>query len=141
MIRGSCLCGNVRYEIRGTLGRVVHCHCSQCRKAHGAAFGTYADVERASFAFVSGEDDVASYASSPGARRTFCKHCGATLQFMRESKPERLSLAIGTLDDDPGVRALYHIFTASKAPWFEVTDGLPQHAERSVPQPPAAPKS
>lgn len=130
MIRGSCLCGSVRYEIRGPLGPVTHCHCSQCRKIHGAAFGTYARVDRADFTLTSGESDIRSYPSSPGVLRTFCRQCGSTLQFLRESRPDSFSLAIGTLDDDPGVRPLHHIFVASKAPWFDITDGLPQFEER-----------
>lgn len=130
MIRGSCLCGSVRYEIRGSLGRVTHCHCSQCRKAHGAAFGTYARVDRADFTLVSGESDIESYRSSPDVLRTFCRRCGSTLQFIRESRPDSFSVAIGTLDEDPGVRPAVHIFVGSKAPWFEVTDGLPQYEER-----------
>lgn len=133
MFSGSCLCGSVRYEIRGHPGRITHCHCSQCRKAHGAAFGTYAEINWADFAVLSGEGDVASYASSPGVRRTFCKRCGSTLQFIRESRLRSFSLAIGTLDDDPGIRPSYHIFVASKAPWFELTDGLPRYDQRSAP--------
>jgi len=130
MIRGSCLCGGVRYEVRGFASAMTHCHCSRCRKAHGAAFGTYARVDRADFRFVSGADEVGSYRSSPDVLRTFCRRCGSTLQFVRESKPEGFWLAVGTLDDDPGIRPSHHIFVDSKAPWFEITDGLPQHAER-----------
>jgi hypothetical protein len=130
MIRGSCLCGSVRYEIRGPLGRITHCHCSQCRKAHGAAFGTYGTVNRGDFKFVCGEGDLAAYASSAGVLRTFCKRCGATLQFIRESRSHTFSLALGTLDDDPGVRPSHHIFVGSKAPWFELTDTLPRHDQR-----------
>ena len=129
MIRGSCLCGSVRYEIRGPLGRVSHCHCSMCRKAHGAAFGTYARVNRSDFAWLSGEGHIASYRSSPSVARTFCRACGSTLQFITEARPESFALALGTLDDDPGVRPAHHIFVASKAAWFEITDGLPEHAE------------
>jgi hypothetical protein len=128
MLRGSCLCGSVRYEIRGPVGRVSHCHCSMCRKAHGAAFATYGRVERSDFALVSGAEDIASYRSSPGVIRTFCKRCGSNLQFISDQRPSILSLALGTLDDDPNVQAALHIFVASKAPWFEITDQLPQHA-------------
>lgn len=129
MLRGSCLCGGVRYEVRGALGHVTHCHCSMCRKAHGAAFGTYARVNASDFVLLSGKDDIVSYRSSPDVSRTFCRHCGATLQFVRTSRPESFALALGTLDDDPGVRAAHHIFVASKAEWFEIADGLPQYAE------------
>ena len=117
MIRGSCLCGSVRYEVRGPLGPATHCHCAMCRKAHGAAFGTYARVQRSDFVLLSGADDIASYQSSPEVIRTFCRRCGSTLQFIRASRPDTFSLALGTLDDDPGVRPSIHIFIESKAPW------------------------
>ncbi len=131
MLRGSCLCGSVRYEISGALGPMTHCHCSQCRKAHGAAFGTYARITTSHFTFTAGTQAIASYRSSPDVRRTFCRNCGATLQFVRESRPDIFWLAIGTLDDDPAVPPGHHIFVNSKAPWFEITDDLPQHDERA----------
>jgi len=62
--------------------------------------------------------------------RTFCARCGSTLQWLRESKPDVVDVALGVLDDDPGVRPSHHIFVASKAPWHEITDNLPQHASR-----------
>jgi hypothetical protein len=129
-IRGSCLCGAVRFEIRGPLGAMSHCHCAMCRKAHGAAFGTYSTVKRSDFALLSGADSIASYRSSPTVTRTFCRTCGSTLQWITDDRPDALDIAIGTLDDDPGIHPGLHIFTASKAPWFEIADGLPQHAER-----------
>ncbi|MCZ7563311.1 MAG: GFA family protein [Burkholderiales bacterium] len=128
MIRGSCLCGSVRYEVRGRLGRISHCHCSMCRKAHGAAFGTYASVRREDFVWLSGADAVVAYRSSPAVTRTFCGRCGATLQFIDDTHPDALDFTLGTLDEDPGARPALHIFVASKAPWFEITDALPQHA-------------
>src|SRR5262249_17421703 len=130
MMYGGCLCGSVRYQIRGPLSRLTPCPCSMCRRAHGAAFGSYARVNWTDFSLLSGEDDVASFQSSPGVQRTFCRRCGSTLQFVRESRPQTFSLAVGTLDSDPGIRPSVHIFVGSKAPWFEITDGLPQHEER-----------
>lgn len=130
MLRGSCLCGSVRYEIRGPVSRVTHCHCSMCRKAHGAAFATYGRVERSDFVLVSGVNAIASYQSSPGVIRTFCKQCGSTLQFISEKRPGTLSVALGTLDDDPKVETSLHIFVGSMAPWFHITDEMPQYPER-----------
>lgn len=129
MLRGSCLCGRIRYEIRGPLGRASHCHCSMCRKAHGAAFGTYARVSRSEFAWLAGEAVVQAYRSSPKVSRTFCGTCGSTLQFIHDDRPETFALALGTLDDDPGIRPTHHIFVSGKAPWFEITDNLPQHEQ------------
>jgi len=130
MIRGSCLCGNVRYEVRAFAKPALNCHCSMCRKAHGAAFGTYARVETKDFTLLSGANDIASYASSLEVTRTFCRRCGSTLQFIHAKRPSSFALALGTLDDDPGIRPSRHIFVGSKAPWFEVGDQLPQHDAR-----------
>ena len=131
MVRGSCLCGSVRYEVHGKFPRIVHCHCRMCRKAHGAAFGSYGEIRAESFKLVSGEADIASYESSAGVRRTFCRTCGATLQFITAKRPGMVDLAVGTLDDDPGVKPALHIFVGSKAPWFDISDGLPQRSEAS----------
>ena len=129
MIRASCLCGDVRFEIRGELSGASHCHCSMCRKAHGAAFGTYAAAKAIDFRVVSGADRITRYRSSAGIVRTFCARCGSTLQWLRESRPEIVDVALGILDDDPGVRPGRHVFVANKPPWFEITDNLPQHPE------------
>ena len=130
MIRGSCLCGSVRYEVHGSLSHVIHCHCSMCRKAHGAAFATYGRVDSGDFVLTSGADDIASYRSSLEVTRTFCKRCGSTLQFISTMRAGSFWLALGTLDDDPGVQGAQHIFVSSKAPWFDIADDLLQHAAR-----------
>ena len=127
MIRGSCLCGEVRFEISGKVSGGSNCHCSMCRKAHGAAFGTYALVDAADFRIISGAERIARYASSPGVWRTFCSRCGSNLQWQIETKPNIVEIALGVLDGDPAVRPARHIFVGSKAPWHEITDGLPQH--------------
>ena len=101
-----------------------------CRKAHGAAFGSYGAVKADDFRVTSGAELITRYRSSPDVARTFCARCGSTLQFLRESKAEIVYVALGVLDDDLGVRPARHIFVGSKAPWFEITDALPQHAER-----------
>lgn len=126
MLRGSCLCRSVTYEIDAPLGEMGHCHCSMCRKAHGAAFGTYAMTPASAFRFTSGAELVASYRSSPEITRTFCARCGSTLQFVRSGR-DAFGLAVGTLDDDPGVRPTYQIWTGDKAPWWHLEDGLPSH--------------
>ena len=132
MVTGSCLCRAVRFEVRGAFGRASHCHCSMCRKAHGAAFGSYAAVRVENFRIVSGEELILRYKSSRGVERTFCSRCGSRLQFISEKQPGIVDIALGVLDDDPGIRVPHHIFVASKAPWFEITDGLPQFPESSA---------
>jgi hypothetical protein len=128
MVRGSCLCGGVRFEISGPLGRTTHCHCSMCRKAHGAAFASYARVRASDFRWTAGEVLVTGYRSSPHVVRTFCSRCGSNLQWLDDRTPDRRDTALGVLDDDPGVKPSLHIFAADKASWFEITDGLPQQA-------------
>src|SRR5580700_6806648 len=78
-LRGSCLCGEVRFEVDGPLMRSSHCHCRQCQKAHGAPFRTRARVAAADFRFLAGEELVSFYESTPGTHRGFCKVCGAPL--------------------------------------------------------------
>ncbi len=125
-LEGSCLCGGVRYVVDGPLGTVVHCHCSMCRKATGAAFRTRAAVPSASFCWSAGESLLARFESSPGEERTFCRVCGSTLVTLFRDRPEEIALALGTLDSDPGIRPSAHVFVGSKAPWYEIDDALPR---------------
>lgn len=122
-IVGGCLCGAIRYQIDGDLARAGSCHCSMCRKAHGAAFGTYAEVPEGGFRWTAGEDEVRTFESSPDGGRAFCPHCGSTLGAV--DKGELRWVTLGTVDGDPGVRPQAHIFVASKAPWDDINDDLP----------------
>lgn len=131
-VKGSCLCGGIRYEVNGTFGTVVNCHCSMCRKATGAAFRTRATVATASFRWLAGESLISKYESSPGETRTFCRVCGSTLPTFFRDHPDQIGLPLGTLDDDPGVRPVAHVFVGSKAAWFEITDALPQLSRHFV---------
>jgi hypothetical protein len=126
-INGSCLCGGVRYQITGPLTGVLNCHCSTCRKAHGAAFRSRASVRKDDFHWVAGEELIKFHASSPGNNRGFCRECGTPILSVLDDHPDHYGLALGPLDDDPGVKPTMNIFTASKAPWFDITDGLPQY--------------
>lgn len=124
-MRGSCLCGAVRYEITGSFLFLGHCHCSRCRKSHGAAFATWGILEPGQFRWVHGEEAVRRYESSPGRERCFCGTCGSPLASMHGGATGEV--VIGTLDDDPGARPREHIFVGSRAPWHEITDTLPRH--------------
>jgi hypothetical protein len=125
-VNGSCLCGGVRYEVDADgFGTVVNCHCSMCRKATGAAFRTRAAVRATAFRWLTGEDLVTRYESSPGETRTFCRTCGATLPTFFRDRASEIGLPLGTLDDDPGVKPSAHVHVASKAPWFDIPDELP----------------
>jgi len=129
MIRGSCLCGGIKYRITGRLFRALNCHCSMCRKAQGSAFRSRATVRAADLTLVQGEDLITFYESSPGTRRGFCRVCGSPILSKFEAYPDYYGLPLGALDDDPGVRPGLHVHVASKAPWFTITDDLPQLPE------------
>jgi hypothetical protein len=129
MVRGSCLCGGIRYEISGKLYDARNCHCSMCRKAQGAAFRSRATVRSADFHLLSGGDLLTFFQSSPGNHRGFCRVCGSPIVSKFDAHPSILGLPLGPLDDDPGVRPQMHVHVASKAPWFAITDDLPQFPE------------
>ena len=133
MIKGSCWCGGVRYEIEGKIGPALNCHCSMCRKVTGAAFRSRVAVPTKNFRWTSGEDLLTRYESSPGTKRTFCRACGSTLASFFDDHPKTLGLAMGTLDDDPGIRPAFHVYVGSKASWHEITDQLPQFVELPPP--------
>ena len=128
MIRGSCLCGQVRFELDGAPQFINHCHCSMCRKAHGAAFGSFLHADGNGFRWLVGELRVTNYPSSPGNVRGFCSVCGSNVPVL-EDEGRHVIIPAGVLDDDPIVRPVVHIHTASQAPWFAITDALPQFAE------------
>lgn len=126
-ISGSCLCGAVVYEITGSFKLIGHCHCSMCRKSHGAAFATWGIINPDQFMWTSGEEFVERYESSPGTQKCFCRKCGSPLVSMHSGAVGEV--VVGTLDTDPGTRPREHIFVGSKATWYEITDALPQSEE------------
>lgn len=127
MLKGSCLCGRVAYEISGPLTEALNCHCTMCRKAHGAAFRSRASVQSKDFTWTHGESDVTWYSSSPGNYRGFCEACGTPLLSRFDQDPDVYGLPLGALDGDPGIKPTAHVFVASKAPWYEIADDLPQY--------------
>ena len=124
MIRGSCLCGGVRFEAI-EVPVIVLCHCSMCRKANGAAFDAGAVVPSEKFKLASGADLVQTYQSSPRNHRAFCRVCGSRIPSQTPDGKFYFAPA-GLFDDDPGVKPALHMFVGSKAPWWDITDSLPQ---------------
>lgn len=129
MIRGHCACERVRFEVDGDLLDFGHCHCSICRRLHGAAYATFAGVERSRFRYLTGEGDVRIYASSPRNDRVFCAHCGSPIFVDPKTEPARLYLSMSAVEGDPPRPAGYHAWVSSKATWHEITDDLPQFRE------------
>lgn len=129
MHSGSCLCGGVRYVLRGELGPITLCHCRQCRKAQGGAFVAASPVKSAEFEIIAGAELLQAYESSPGKERVFCGRCGSPLYSRRPVEPEILRLRIGTLDTSVGTRPSAHIWVSDKADWDVICDDIPQFAE------------
>lgn len=121
MSQAQCLCGAVRWEFSAPLELMMHCHCSRCRKAHGSGFATYVAGPATGFRR-DGDDAVARFESAPGFFRCFCRHCGSVVP--GEPADGRVFAPAGNFLDDPGLRPMAHIFVGSKAPWFEIADGL-----------------
>lgn len=128
MITGKCLCEKIEYEISGGLGSIFNCHCSKCRRWHGAAFRTRASIDIKQFNLKSGKDLLSAYKSSNNVTKYFCKCCGSPLHSTYQDRPSVLGLPLGALE---GVSSPpeAHIFVESKASWFTISDSLPQYSE------------
>jgi hypothetical protein len=128
MVAGACLCGALQYEVEGPLQNLVHCHCSMCRKFHGAPFGTLVEAPAHHLRWLAGEASVVGHASSAQRTRCFCGTCGSVAP---AAVAGRLLVPAGNLQGDLEVAAGLHVFVGSKAPWHIIADALPQH--ESVP--------
>jgi len=136
MIRGSCLCGGVRFEIARAIGPFELCHCRRCRKASGSAFLADLGVRTEDFRLLSGRELISTYdapilRSPPAYRTSFCSRCGSPVP-NPDPNAEWFRVVAGALDDDPVLRPDKHIFIELKAPWFEITDALPQYDQRRL---------
>ena len=129
MLNGACMCGGIQYEITSRPRFMYQCHCGKCRAATGASFATNIVVDTDSLRITAGKDGLSAYESSPGKFRYFCSRCGSPIYSHGEQTRQIVSVRSGTLKQDPGMRVAYHAFTASKAPWVDLHDGLPQFPE------------
>lgn len=126
-ISGSCLCGGVAFEIVVAPIRVALCHCSRCRKVRGTAHATNMVTALDGVRFLRGAELLTSF-KAPDAQHfthAFCRVCGSSMPRLDDGRNIAI-VPMGSLDDDPGVRPQFHIWVSSKAPWDEITDGLPQ---------------
>ena len=131
MTKGSCLCGQVKYEITGKMGPITHCHCPTCRKAHATAFSSVSCVQLDDLRFTAGEELLKCHESSPGKKRYFCSNCGSQIYAKREDQDFYI-FRMGTIDGDPGIRPARHIFTRYKAPWYNIHDEIPVYQEWAI---------
>ena len=124
---GKCECGAVRYRVADAFLYAANCHCSRCRAATGSAFKAFAGIERSKFEIEEGSGNLLVHGSDE-LHDTRCGTCGSLL-FSVVRDGEYVHVAMGSLIDEPSVRPTEHIFVGSKAPWFEITDDLPQAEE------------
>jgi hypothetical protein len=125
--RGSCLCKGIQYELSSELRATTHCHCSACRKAHGAAFATHGSVPRTDLRLITGKDLLKEYKSSARITRSFCSQCGSQLFWHQSGEYEDwVAISLGTLDTAFEPRKQRHIFVGSKAGWFTIHGQWPQ---------------
>ncbi len=126
MNRGSCICGDIQWQLDGSPSMVINCHCSMCRKAHGSAYATYAMAPENSLSFTSGADKRAVYAASENGQRHHCPRCGSIVPSTANGMA---FVPLGSLEADVEHPLDAHIFVNSKATWFEITDDAPQFDE------------
>jgi hypothetical protein len=130
MLNGKCDCGAVSYQVADAFLYASNCHCSHCRAATGSAFKPFAGIERDKLEVLTGGDALLVNGDEM-LNDTRCAKCGSLLySVVREG--EWVHVALGSLVDEPGMRPTKHIFVGSKAPWFEITDDLPQFEEHAT---------
>ncbi len=122
--KGGCLCGAVRYELRGKLSPVTLCHCGQCRRTHGH-IGAYTTTPEEALHLTEARG-LKWFQSSQAARRGFCSECGASL-FYDPTGKSYIAIAAGCLDLPTGLKCESHVFVADAADYYEIDDGLKKH--------------
>lgn len=125
MLNGRCFCGVVEYAVADEFLYAANCHCSNCRRTTGSAFKPFAGIERPKLKVIKGSDLLLIFGEAD-ANDTHCPACGSLLySVVRDGN--YVHVAMGTLTDAPAIRPTHHIFVGSKAPWFTITDDLPQY--------------
>lgn len=125
---GQCLCGAVAYDVKKLEPAMGHCHCSMCRKFHGAAFATFGEAKAENFCWTRGEELLSEYTADNGTKRRFCSVCGSSMTFAPANDTgDIIEFALGTFETDPVVRPDVHIYTDYKALWYDIADNLPRY--------------
>ena len=129
MITGRCECAAIRYSAGGDVNDFSHCHCSQCRRLHGAGIVSFAGVDEDRFEWTTDTATLRIYASSDQNDRHFCSRCGSQILVKSKEEPGVLYLAMGTIDGNPELPDGYHQFFESKVGWLDLCDDLPRYPE------------
>lgn len=127
MYTGSCLCKAVALEVHGGITDIIHCHCSNCRKASGTAYATNGFISSDGLRITQGQEHIRTYEGAPGRRRHFCQICASPLFSSNDQDPRRLRLRIGVLDSEISERPISHNFVSSRAAWDDLDAELPRY--------------
>jgi hypothetical protein len=119
VVTGGCLCGAVRLRAALPANWVAHCHCSMCRRAHGAGVVTWVGFPRAAVTIEGGGDVLVRFKSSAQATRGFCSRCGSTLLFESGHWPDEIHVTLANLDSADGLEPKMHAYWSSRAPWAD----------------------
>ena len=133
IVPGSCFCGAVKFEIKLPTLFCGHCHCSMCRRPHGASFVTWTGVPPERFRITAGEQDIARFGSSEKGTRSFCRNCGS--QMFCQTEPEVIDIALAALHGKIDRRPEAHYYYVSRADWTVVNDDLPKLGGKSGMEP------
>lgn len=129
---GACQCGDVRYEVTGTSRRLIACHCTDCQRQSGSAFGMTMVVSESDFRLVQGELKTFMTTSDAGRGKlgAFCPRCGTRIYHKPEIRPGSVSIKPGTLDDTSWLKPDMHIWTSSRQPWVVIPEGVETHEKQ-----------
>lgn len=123
---GGCLCGELRYHVKGAVAESGYCHCRTCQRQSGAPVVAWFAVDPAAFSWTHGAPGA--YRASAHARREFCRDCGTYIVFREDDADQTLSVNTATLDDPSLAPPAFHIYCDSRISWFDTRDDLPRHA-------------
>ncbi len=124
MLKGSCNCGAVRYQVTGPAQGPSLCHCGQCRKQSGHVWSSAYVPDTA--LTITQDQGLKWYASSDAAKRGFCGICGSFL-FWKMNSEDSTSFSLGSIDGPTGTTVEKHIFVADKGDYYVISDDLSQH--------------
>lgn len=127
MYKGSCLCGAINVELKGSISSIIHCHCSLCRKNSGTAYATNGFVNANEFTLLDPENKLSNYAFKEGKNRYFCSVCASPIFSSNTENPTKLRIRLGVLDSNIEEKPISHNFVSSKASWDNLDADLPRY--------------
>ncbi len=125
-VTGACLCGAVRFAVELPALVCAHCHCTMCRRAHGAGYVTWFVVPPERFKILAGADRLVRYRSSDHGTRSFCGTCGSSLFFESTKRPDHIDIVLANMEGPIDLAPQFHLFFSDHADWVQVADDLPR---------------